>query len=66
MRFLWIVIATCLLVAPARAADDVSLVFVGDIMLDGGPGHIITNGGDPFVDVAPALQDADLTIGNPE
>jgi poly-gamma-glutamate capsule biosynthesis protein CapA/YwtB (metallophosphatase superfamily) len=35
-------------------------------MLDGGPGHIVTTGGDPFAAVAPVLQDADLTIGNLE
>jgi poly-gamma-glutamate capsule biosynthesis protein CapA/YwtB (metallophosphatase superfamily) len=68
MRILSIVLATCLGLLPvsARAADDVSLIFVGDIMLDGGPGHIVTNGGDPFAAVAPALRDADLTIGNLE
>ncbi len=62
------VLATCLslLSAAAWAADDVSVVFVGDIMLDGGPGHIVTNGGDPFAAVASVLQDADLTIGNLE
>jgi poly-gamma-glutamate synthesis protein (capsule biosynthesis protein) len=43
-----------------------SIVFVGDIMLDGGPGHIVTNGGDPFAAVAPILRDADLTVGNLE
>ena len=66
MRFLPLVFATCLLSVPARAADDVSLIFVGDIMLDGGPGHVVTTGGDPFAPVASVLQDADLTIGNLE
>jgi poly-gamma-glutamate synthesis protein (capsule biosynthesis protein) len=42
------------------------IVFAGDIMLDGGPGHIVTNGGDPFAAVAPLLRDADLTVGNLE
>ena len=56
-----------LLAVPARADDQpVRIVFVGDIMLDGGPGHIVTNGGDPFAAVAPALAAADLTIGNLE
>jgi poly-gamma-glutamate capsule biosynthesis protein CapA/YwtB (metallophosphatase superfamily) len=50
----------------AGPASRVSIVFVGDIMLDGGPGHIVTNGGDPFAAVAPVLRDADLTVGNLE
>ncbi len=53
---------------PAAHAEEPPLrvVFAGDIMLDGGPGHIVTNGGDPFAGVATALADADLTIGNLE
>jgi poly-gamma-glutamate synthesis protein (capsule biosynthesis protein) len=51
----------------ARGEDNaVRIVFAGDIMLDGGPGHIVTTGGDPFAHVATVLQDADLTIGNLE
>jgi len=50
----------------AEPAAPVRIVFVGDIMLDGGPGHIVTNGGDPFAAVAPVLCDADLTVGNLE
>lgn len=51
----------------ARGDDGaVRIVFAGDIMLDGGPGHIVTTGGDPFANVATVLQDADLTIGNLE
>jgi poly-gamma-glutamate synthesis protein (capsule biosynthesis protein) len=42
------------------------ILFVGDIMLDGGPGHIITNDGDPFASVASTLSDSDITIGNLE
>jgi poly-gamma-glutamate synthesis protein (capsule biosynthesis protein) len=56
--------------APANLAAEppgkVSILFAGDIMLDGGPGHIVTNGGDPFAAVAPILRDADLTVGNLE
>jgi len=52
---------------PARAEEGtVRIVFAGDIMLDGGPGHIVTTGGDPFAAVADALKDADLTVGNLE
>jgi poly-gamma-glutamate capsule biosynthesis protein CapA/YwtB (metallophosphatase superfamily) len=50
----------------AGPPGSVSIVFTGDIMLDGGPGHIVTNGGDPFAAVAPILRDADLTVGNLE
>ena len=50
----------------AQTPAPVRIVFVGDIMLDGGPGHIVTNGGDPFAAVAAQLHDADLTIGNLE
>jgi len=52
---------------PAQAEEGtVSIAFVGDVMLDGGPGHIITNGGDPFAGVAAVLRDADLTVANLE
>lgn len=47
-------------------ADPVNLVFVGDIMLDDGPGRLIEKGGDPFAAVASFLQDADYAIGNLE
>jgi poly-gamma-glutamate capsule biosynthesis protein CapA/YwtB (metallophosphatase superfamily) len=50
----------------AEPPTNVRIVFLGDIMLDGGPGHIVTNGGDPFAAVAPILRDADLTVGNLE
>lgn len=49
-----------------RAGGTVRIVFAGDIMLDGGPGHIVTSGGDPFAKVATVLADADLTVGNLE
>jgi poly-gamma-glutamate capsule biosynthesis protein CapA/YwtB (metallophosphatase superfamily) len=52
---------------PARAErPPVRIVFAGDIMLDGGPGHLVTTGRDPFAEVAAALGEADLTIGNLE
>jgi poly-gamma-glutamate synthesis protein (capsule biosynthesis protein) len=56
------------LTSPCVRAEEapVRVVFVGDIMLDGGPGHLVTIGRDPFADVAPILRDADLTIGNLE
>jgi poly-gamma-glutamate synthesis protein (capsule biosynthesis protein) len=64
--------SACVLLWAAQVAKAVEpptplrIVFVGDIMLDGGPGHIVTNGGDPFAAVAPILRDADLTVGNLE
>jgi poly-gamma-glutamate capsule biosynthesis protein CapA/YwtB (metallophosphatase superfamily) len=50
----------------AGPLGSVTIVFVGDIMLDGGPGHIVTNGGDPFASVASILRGADLSVGNLE
>lgn len=44
----------------------VRVMFVGDIMLDYGPGHLITNGEDPFAPTAAVLRDADITVGNLE
>lgn len=44
----------------------VQVLFVGDVMLDNGPGHLIANGKDPFQRCANLLNDADLTIGNLE
>lgn len=57
-----------LVFAPAGSiwADAVTLIFVGDIMLDDGPGRTIVQGGDPLAAFAPLLQQADYTIGNLE
>ena len=44
----------------------VAVVFVGDVMLDNGPGHAIASGRDPFAACADLLLDADFTIGNLE
>jgi len=56
-----------LMLSPAGAhAAVLRIQFVGDIMLDGGPGHVVTNRGDPFAYVANQLLDADITIGNLE
>lgn len=69
MRLGFSALLACLAWTPAAVSagdDSVSVVFVGDVMLDGGPGHILMNGGDPFADVADVLGDADLTIGNLE
>jgi poly-gamma-glutamate synthesis protein (capsule biosynthesis protein) len=50
----------------ALQADPLRLVFVGDVMLDDGPGRAIAAGRDPFAPFAPQLRDADFTIGNLE
>ena len=47
-------------------SDALRLVFVGDIMLDDGPGRLIAAGGDPLAPLARELADADYTIGNLE
>lgn len=44
----------------------IDVLFVGDIMLDNGPGHYIATGKDPFERCAKLLTSADLTIGNLE
>ncbi len=51
--------------ATARA-EPVRLVFVGDIMLDDGPGQVIAEGRDPLAPFAALLADADYRIGNLE
>lgn len=54
------------LAAPAAAQQGVSMVFAGDIMLDGLPGKAIAAGRDPFASFAAPLAAADLRIGNLE
>ena len=65
---IWTVQLTTWLVAQPTWAQTkpVRIEFVGDIMLDGGPGHLISNGDDPFAHVAGLLRDADLVFGNLE
>lgn len=46
--------------------ESIKILFVGDIMLDGGPGHMIASGLDPFEHCAPMFNAADLCIGNLE
>ncbi len=53
-----------------RAADDrqetVRLVFAGDVMLDGGPGHALVHGTDPFAEFASIFHKADIAVCNLE
>ena len=50
----------------AVQAEALRLVFVGDVMLDDGPGRTIAAGGDPLAPFAAELRNADFTIGNLE
>ena len=45
---------------------EVAIVFAGDVMLDGGPGHAIVHGTDPFAEFAPILRGADVAVCNLE
>ncbi len=55
-----------LLAALAARAEPLRLVFVGDIMLDDGPGRVVAEGRDPLAPFAAILADADYRIGNLE
>ncbi len=59
--------ATALLLHLGSAqAEPLRLVFVGDVMLDDGPGKTIASGRDPLAPFARLLADADYRIGNLE
>ncbi|MFZ2852795.1 MAG: CapA family protein, partial [Rhodocyclaceae bacterium] len=62
----WLFFLSALLVLGSAQADPVRLVFVGDVMLDDGPGRAIALGRDPLAPFAAQLRDADFTIGNLE
>jgi len=55
-----------LLAAAAPAEREVSIVFVGDVMVAERPGELIAHGDDPFRAFAPLLDAHDLRIGNLE
>jgi poly-gamma-glutamate capsule biosynthesis protein CapA/YwtB (metallophosphatase superfamily) len=71
-RYIRWLLACLTLVLPSVSAVDarepkkISLVFAGDVMLDGGPGHLVANGKDPFADVADILASADVAVCNLE
>ena len=50
----------------APSAGTVSLVVVGDIMLEDGPSRAMRRGQDPFAGFAKLFQEADIRIGNLE
>ena len=67
----WLLLGAAWLTVPVAAAAEraprtVSVVFGGDVMLDGGPGHAAANGRDPFADFAKFIGDADLAVCNLE
>ena len=69
-----IIVASCLLLGlgnVSRGDEDranrvVRITFVGDVCFDGNPGHVVTNGEDPFAAVASVLKDTDLAVANLE
>src|SRR5947208_583277 len=56
----------CIAQAGTGQQASVSLVFAGDIVLDGQPGKAIENGRDPFSEFAKIFQSADIRVGNLE
>jgi poly-gamma-glutamate synthesis protein (capsule biosynthesis protein) len=57
----------CMDAATAQTSEAlVSVVFAGDIMLEGGPDRAIRRGRDPFAGVAHLFQGADIRLGNLE
>jgi poly-gamma-glutamate synthesis protein (capsule biosynthesis protein) len=63
MRFLAILLMS---LAALAQAEPVRLVFVGDVMLDDGPGRVVAAGRDPLAPFAALLADADYRIANLE
>jgi formylglycine-generating enzyme required for sulfatase activity len=53
-------------IAEFEKSSPIQILFVGDVMLDNGPGNVVANGKDPFERCSHLLHDADLTIGNLE
>lgn len=60
----WLLLA--LVFAAGVGAEPLRLTFVGDLLLDDGPGRVIAAGRDPLAPFAPVLADADYTLGNLE
>lgn len=59
--------ALCVCAAMAQTPEPVvSVVFAGDIMLEGGPERAMRRGQDPFAGVAHLFKGADLRLGNLE
>jgi poly-gamma-glutamate capsule biosynthesis protein CapA/YwtB (metallophosphatase superfamily) len=56
----------CLCQSGDRTENGVSIVFAGDVMLDGGPGHAMVYGEDPFLEFASIFRKADAAVCNLE
>ncbi|MFZ6657555.1 CapA family protein [Undibacterium sp. TJN19] len=52
--------------ARVQADDSVSMLFAGDVVLDGKPGKMIADGKDPFFAVAHLFKNADIRVVNLE
>ena len=55
-----------LMLSALAQAEPVRLIFVGDVMLDDGPGKVVAAGRDPLAPFAALLADADYRIANLE
>ncbi len=58
----WLLLAFCCALGPAVAGEPLRLLFVGDIMLDDGPGQLIAAGADPLAPFAALLEESDYRI----
>lgn len=63
---LWCVWIGCVSAQSAGPSDVVSLVVVGDIMLEGGPDRAMRAKRDPFAGFAAVFKGADIRVGNLE
>jgi hypothetical protein len=68
---LWSFALLCCIAGLSTAAEKndehvLRIGFVGDVCLDGGPGHAVTAGQDPFAGIAAVLRDNDLAVANLE
>lgn len=66
LRMLVLVVLSELVAISPALAETMTLIFVGDIMLDDGPGRTIAQGGDPLAAFVDVLAQADYVVGNLE
>jgi poly-gamma-glutamate synthesis protein (capsule biosynthesis protein) len=52
--------------AEDSAADPIRVVVAGDVMLDGGPGHAVVHGENPFAEFESLFRNADISVCNLE
>ncbi|MFN3610780.1 CapA family protein [Tepidimonas sp.] len=62
----WLIAGGLALASVLAVAQEVTLAFMGDVMLADGPGRLIQRGGDPFRAVSPWLARADVRVANLE